>query len=925
MSKSSTARTSPNRNPEINKTIFQNQQLCGNLQLHADWNGSPIFKNLVHDCRGFEGPAGEQPISKDSNGWPSNGWWRLVMSTGVRSQIEKNVVIRCKCETDNLGVCPVVAVAGCNISNQVKDADNVTWYFDLVVTGQVSIIGGVGNHPVRNLIIPQIGYDYNTAVEGSRFLPKFIKYISQYYGMRFMNFLGTDDGSNWDPTMGVWANRITPNNCQCGWGRYTPAGYKSGFFPIEYIIEMVNEASNLEGSNLKKIWLNTAHDATDEYVHNFYQMVYDNLNPDIIVYVECSNEVWNPIFPQFSYFGALGTNIGHMEEKQLSFDGNTDWNCLRARAHASRAYEVRNIIKAIWDTNVIERAEFRMIFAEQLVVPWHFMVVIEYIEFISNEPFSNSFYGISGAPYFNFEVVRFGNDTPEQIVAGARYNIENYITPVIKTLKNICTIYKVKCVMYETGYDYNNGEVTDYNAYKMVDALQSSLFESLMKDFLISCFASGADEMFYYNVNTNYWPDDNVINFTITDSIDSLSYPLKGFRRAGNSLIPLAEEIDAYNYLPIEVGDTSFIGMRKTTRKCMTSPISDKHVSFDDQVSFYNPYPPNYPIFGNMNVALIPTTFASNSTFTFGNSNAGKGTVSNNILSSEIYTIAGVDYNIIPDIRYVDLAIYVAKAGTYKFTMHGFGGSYLTYVMDTPNTTTGLPFGGTTIPKKPIMEIPDDVTTLLWDSVKDGDFKWSMYISDFESTDLVKIGEFEPPIVGNLVTSNISRTPLEVYLTPGFKTLRLESSLSKLCYTESGRVTSVAIENGGINYLSTDEVIFPNPETGGVLAQGRLYVDETGKILHIFVDNSGSNYTVDLPGYNTTKHYLPAPTIVSNTGSGFVGGTYIATKDNGVASTYKLDVFGNQVLDSNNNPIILEVKARGVQMAVEKLEIKRIA
>ena len=40
------------------------------------------------------------------------------------------------------------------------------------------------------------------------------------------------------------------------------------------------------------------HRATDEYINNFAQYVKDNLDPELKVYVEYSNEVWNNDFAQ---------------------------------------------------------------------------------------------------------------------------------------------------------------------------------------------------------------------------------------------------------------------------------------------------------------------------------------------------------------------------------------------------------------------------------------------------------------------------------------------------------------------------------------------------------------------------------------------------------------------------------------------------
>lgn len=48
-------------------------------------------------------------------------------------------------------------------------------------------------------------------------------------------------------------------------------------------------------------WFNMPHLATDDYITQFATLVRDNLASNLNVYVEFSNEVWNPMFEQHDY------------------------------------------------------------------------------------------------------------------------------------------------------------------------------------------------------------------------------------------------------------------------------------------------------------------------------------------------------------------------------------------------------------------------------------------------------------------------------------------------------------------------------------------------------------------------------------------------------------------------------------------------
>ena len=117
--------------------------------------------------------------------------------------------------------------------------------------------------------IKVIHEDYEYASD-QIFNPEFIEKIEPFDTIRFMDWMETNNSQQ-----GEWSARATPDN--------------SLFFGGVASIEEMVELANLTQINP---WFNMPHQATDEYVTNFANYVKENLDPELQVYVEYSNEVW---------------------------------------------------------------------------------------------------------------------------------------------------------------------------------------------------------------------------------------------------------------------------------------------------------------------------------------------------------------------------------------------------------------------------------------------------------------------------------------------------------------------------------------------------------------------------------------------------------------------------------------------------------
>ena len=128
---------------------------------------------------------------------------------------------------------------------------------------------------IRNISI--VAEEYHNSNNVPTFNPDFIDYIDDFTTLRFMNWMRTNGSIGQD-----WSQRAHTKD-------YTYASAEG--VPLEVMIELGNQTG-------QDVWFNIPHKADDGYVRRFAQKVKANLNPEIDIYVEYSNEVWNFNFGQ---------------------------------------------------------------------------------------------------------------------------------------------------------------------------------------------------------------------------------------------------------------------------------------------------------------------------------------------------------------------------------------------------------------------------------------------------------------------------------------------------------------------------------------------------------------------------------------------------------------------------------------------------
>lgn len=139
-----------------------------------------------------------------------------------------------------------------------------------------------GNY-IRNIKVIQEPYE-ELYKSGEIFNPVFIDKIKKFRALRFMDWMQTNDSQQKE-----WQNRPTPET----------VSYALKGAPVEVMVALANKVN-------ADAWFNMPHQATDEYIRNFSLMVKEKLNPNLVAYIEFSNEVWNWQFEQAKYASQQG-------------------------------------------------------------------------------------------------------------------------------------------------------------------------------------------------------------------------------------------------------------------------------------------------------------------------------------------------------------------------------------------------------------------------------------------------------------------------------------------------------------------------------------------------------------------------------------------------------------------------------------------
>ncbi|MFZ1469527.1 MAG: hypothetical protein WAT09_11205 [Paracoccaceae bacterium] len=134
---------------------------------------------------------------------------------------------------------------------------------------------------------------------GQIFNPDWLARVRGVKGLRFMDWMAANDS-----TLATVAERPKPGDYS--WAR--------NGVPAEVMVALSNELH-------AEPWLTLPHGASDDLVRLYAGVVRDGLAPDLRVWVELSNEVWNPQFAQAKWAEEMGRARWGQDGTWLQFYG----------------------------------------------------------------------------------------------------------------------------------------------------------------------------------------------------------------------------------------------------------------------------------------------------------------------------------------------------------------------------------------------------------------------------------------------------------------------------------------------------------------------------------------------------------------------------------------------------------------------------
>ncbi len=391
---------------------------------------------------------------------------------------------------------------------------------------------------------------------------------------------------DWDETNGNltsnWSDRaLTTDATQT---QYMTATVNYGYGPTvvtdqkgiawEYMIDLANTLHT-------DMWINIPSLATNDYITQLAALIKSSLNPDLNVYVEYSNEVWNGQFIQTGMNTLAAQAQVAAGGSNLNYDGTTNPTMLSDRMLAQKLVTVSQIFGSVFGAGSID-TRVRPVLAYEIGENYLFSDLLNYVQANYGAP-KNYFYSLAVAPYFSLGAEDNNtNLSTDEVLDGLAAAAESYATNgVIAGNVAEATQFGLKLDAYEGGPDtFGPNNIAAKEAANLSPEMQT-----IITNFLDTWYSQGGGLINYFSLgagtfNSPYgtWP--------ISDNIDVLTEPKElaydavrtSPQPAVTSGIGLPAQIDARNYIgtpsPSVDPYVRFISANSTYSYLVRAPVS---------------------------------------------------------------------------------------------------------------------------------------------------------------------------------------------------------------------------------------------------------------------------------------------------------------------------------------------------------------
>jgi Secretion system C-terminal sorting domain len=447
------------------------------------------FVDVARTMRPFEGAAGGGPVPLDENGWPTTDARTVLFDFRPccpwlgENQIDdpNRFVPRHVAGVYKISFTGQATVAEVGSNNAVENAQynagtNTTtadlviqegrWLVILRFTNTRLLPSSSTNSGIKDLKVLRPGYHNRP---NQIFRDEYLNAVAPFPVIRYMDFTETNNYNPNFPGVMEWGDRP----------KVTQATFR-GRAPWEYVVEL----ANLTG---KDLWINIPVAATDGYVRELANFIRARLtNNNAKIYLEYSNEVWNPGFTQFRYnreaavaevaretSGGAATTLND-DAGQCDRNDQQVWG---GRRFLRRVKEIGDIFVEVFSpgSRTSFGSKIRPIFAWQIGgwVPFYSCHLTWFERVYGAGSARQYFYGLAGASYINANEAA-ANATATTILAQMRSNsnrdLGNRRTNVAanwttsageRGMCEIAELFGLRCLQYETGPDNGGGDATN--------------------------------------------------------------------------------------------------------------------------------------------------------------------------------------------------------------------------------------------------------------------------------------------------------------------------------------------------------------------------------------------------------------------------------------------------------------------------------
>jgi len=409
----------------------------------ADWSSELPFINAFHASRDLvsgspQAWSDDRKLDTDARGWlrslAPNQEARTVVLNGPQFRSGRYLVLyEGRAEYSYAGSAAQLDAAASRPGRDVVMVDRAR--ADVAVA--MNIVSIDAKDPIRNIrVIPPGGacdvdrarfcdadnpcptgacLDFEEHHEKLLFHPDFLARVQRYGMVRFMDMMQTNNSNvvRWDQR-GQLGNQT--------WA-------VKGGVPLEVMAKLANQLH-------AEPWFCIPHQADDDYIRKFAEQAKALVDPDLPIWIEYSNEVWNASFQQHIYALKQGEKLGHRDFEAV------------LRFYAHRTLQVFKIFE-----EVLGKERVKTVVGTHVVNTWVTEQILDYPGLAERAD------AIAVAPYFGWNVMpedlpKLHKMTLDQLIALT----ENEYIPTTKKWiteqSEVAKKYDLELVAYEAGQHF---------------------------------------------------------------------------------------------------------------------------------------------------------------------------------------------------------------------------------------------------------------------------------------------------------------------------------------------------------------------------------------------------------------------------------------------------------------------------------------